>query len=64
MYRNVAERHRFSQRNMDVLDITKNELTTISVDSLLDQLPLWDTEEEALQAAGEELAQKLHEHDR
>ena len=41
MYRNVAERHRFSQRNMDVLDITKNELTTISVDSLLDQLPLW-----------------------
>ena len=41
MYRNVAERHRFSQRNMDVLDITKNELTTISVDSLLEQLPLW-----------------------
>ncbi len=41
MYHNVAERHRFSQRNMDVLDITKNELTTISVDSLLDQLPLW-----------------------
>lgn len=41
MYGSCAERHRFSQRNMDVLDIRENTLCTVSVDSLLDQLPLW-----------------------
>ena len=41
MYGSLAERHRFSQRNMDVLDIENNTLRTIPVDSILDQLPLW-----------------------
>lgn len=42
MYGSYADRHRFSQRNMDVLDIEKNALTTIPVDHrILDQLPRW-----------------------
>ena len=41
MQNSVAERHRFSQRIMDVLDTGKNELTGIEIDSLLESLPLW-----------------------
>lgn len=37
----VAERHRFSQRVMDVLDMEKNELEGVEIDSLLESLPLW-----------------------
>ncbi|HJA65343.1 MAG TPA: PEP/pyruvate-binding domain-containing protein [Candidatus Mediterraneibacter cottocaccae] len=41
MQSSVAERHRFSQRVMDVLDIRKNELVSIGIESLLSELPLW-----------------------
>ena len=41
MQNSAAERHRFSQRIMDVLDTGKNELTAIEIDSLLESLPLW-----------------------
>ncbi len=41
MQNSVADRHRFSQRIMDVLDTEKNELTEIEIDSMLENLPLW-----------------------
>ncbi len=41
LYGDCASRHRFSQRNMDVLDTSQNRLVTVSVDRLPDQLPLW-----------------------
>ena len=41
MQNSVADRHRFSQRIMDVLDTGKNKLTEIEIDSLLENLPLW-----------------------
>ena len=41
MQSSAAERHRFSQRVMDVLDTDKNELTSMPVDSLLEELSLW-----------------------
>ena len=41
MQNSAAERHRFSQRIMDVLDTGKNELTAIEIDSLLESLRLW-----------------------
>ena len=37
----LADKHRFCQRNMDVLDIKHNGLRTLPVDSLLEVLPLW-----------------------
>lgn len=41
MQTNVADKHRFSQKNMDVLDIKENRLLTRSTDSLMEILPLW-----------------------
>ncbi len=41
MYTNERDRHRFSQRMMDVLDIPSNVLTTIPAEQMMDQLPLW-----------------------
>lgn len=41
MHSTAADRHRFSQRNLDVLDTSQNALVTISADSLIEQLPLW-----------------------
>ena len=41
MQNSVAERHRFSQRVMDVLDTGKNELVSVEIESLLSGLPLW-----------------------
>lgn len=41
MQNSVADRHRFSQRIMDVLDTGKNKLTEIGIDSLIEDLPLW-----------------------
>lgn len=37
----LADKHRFCQRNMDVLDIKSNGLKTLPVDFLLEKLPLW-----------------------
>ncbi len=36
-----ADRHRFSQRNIDALDTDQNALVTVAADTLMDQLPLW-----------------------
>lgn len=41
MQNSVADRHRFSQRIMDVFDTEKNELTETEIDSMLENLPLW-----------------------
>lgn len=41
MQNSVADRHRFSQRIMDVLDTEKNELTETEIYSMLENLPLW-----------------------
>lgn len=41
MQNSVADRHRFSQRIMDVLDTEKNELTETKIYSMLENLPLW-----------------------
>ena len=37
----VAQKHRFSQRYIDVLDCEKNALREVSMDTLLSVLPLW-----------------------
>lgn len=37
----VAQKHKFSQRYIDVLDCTKNQLTEVSLEKLLPVLPLW-----------------------
>lgn len=37
----VAQKHRFSQRNIDVLDCKQNQLCEVSLDKLLPNLPLW-----------------------
>lgn len=41
MQNSVADRHRFFQRIMDVLDTEKNELTETEIYSMLENLPLW-----------------------
>ena len=41
MQTNMADKHRFSQKNVDVLDTKKNHLLTKSTDSLMEILPLW-----------------------
>lgn len=41
VYTTVAQRHRFSQRNVDVLDCRENRYREISVDALMGDLPLW-----------------------
>ena len=55
MLTTVAQKHRFSQRNIDLLDCAGNRLRELPLDALLPQLPLWykkmvmerDTEAEA-----------------
>lgn len=41
MQTNVADKHRFSQKNVDVLDTRANHLLTKSTDSLMEILTLW-----------------------
>ncbi len=41
VYTTVAQKHRFSQRNVDVLDCHENRYREIRLDDLLDDLPLW-----------------------
>ncbi len=41
LYNSVADKHRYCQRNMDVLDISENCLKTVTVDSIMGKLPLW-----------------------
>ena len=41
MHTTLADKHRFSQRYLDVLDTRNNCFTTVEADSLLNQLPLW-----------------------
>lgn len=37
----MAERHKFSQRKVDVLDFSQKKLTTMSLEKITDQLPKW-----------------------
>lgn len=37
----VAQKHKFSQRYVDVLDCEKNQLTEVAMETLLPELPLW-----------------------
>ncbi len=41
LYSSVADKHRYSQRNIDVLDIRENRLRSIPIDDIMDELPLW-----------------------
>ncbi len=41
LYSSAADRHRYSQRNMDVLDISENRLKTVALDDILEDLPRW-----------------------
>lgn len=41
MLTTVEQKHKFSQRNIDLLDCGGNRLTELPLDSLLPQLPLW-----------------------
>ncbi|MCD8218487.1 MAG: PEP/pyruvate-binding domain-containing protein [Clostridiales bacterium] len=41
LYGSVADKHRYSQRNIDVLDVADNQIKTLTFDSVMDQLPLW-----------------------
>ena len=41
VYTNVAQKHRFSQRNIDVLDCRENRYREVRMERLLDVLPLW-----------------------
>ena len=41
LYHSVAGKHRYSQRNIDVLDVSDNQIKTLTFDSIMDQLPLW-----------------------
>lgn len=41
VYTTVAQKHRFSQRFIDVLDCTENRYREIALDKLLPDLPLW-----------------------
>ncbi|MGM9548725.1 MAG: PEP/pyruvate-binding domain-containing protein [Faecousia sp.] len=41
----VAQKHKFSQRYVDVLDCEKNELTEVPMEQLLPVLPLWYKQE-------------------
>ena len=55
MLTTVAQKHKYSQRNIDLLDCAGNQLRELPLDTLLPQLPLWykkmvlerDTEAEA-----------------
>ncbi|MBQ1491631.1 MAG: phosphoenolpyruvate synthase, partial [Blautia sp.] len=41
VYTNVAQKHRFSQRHVDVLDCKENRYREVSMEQLLGDLPLW-----------------------
>ncbi|MCD7922508.1 MAG: PEP/pyruvate-binding domain-containing protein [Clostridiales bacterium] len=41
LYHSVADKHRFSQRNIDVLDVSDNQLKTLNFDTIMSLLPLW-----------------------
>ena len=41
VYTTVAQKHRFSQRYIDVLDCRENRYCEVPVERLLDDLPLW-----------------------
>ncbi len=41
LYTSVADKHRYSQRNIDVLDLGSNRIETIQIDEIMDDLPLW-----------------------
>ena len=41
LYGSLEDKHRFSQRTIDVLDISDNTLKSLPIDPLLDSLPLW-----------------------
>ena len=41
MQTNTADRHRFSQRRMDVLDTEKNAWRTVEADKAAEDMPLW-----------------------
>ncbi|MCD8326647.1 MAG: PEP/pyruvate-binding domain-containing protein [Lachnospiraceae bacterium] len=41
LYSSVADKHRYSQRNIDVLDISENRIKTLTFDSVMNELPLW-----------------------
>ncbi len=41
IYASSAERHRFSQRNIDVLDCRENVRTSVPLERILPELPLW-----------------------
>lgn len=41
VYTTVAQKHRFSQRNIDVLDCRENRYREVKLEYLLDVLPLW-----------------------
>ena len=41
MLTTVEQKHKFSQRNIDLLDCGNNRLTELPLDSLLPHLPLW-----------------------
>ena len=41
----AAQKHKYSQRYVDVLDCGKNVLTEVSVETLLPELPLWYKQE-------------------
>ena len=41
VYTNTAQKHRFSQRNVDVLDCRENKYRGVRVEQIVDILPLW-----------------------
>lgn len=41
VYTTVAQKHRFSQRHVDVLDCRENRYCEVPMERLLDDLPLW-----------------------
>ncbi len=41
VYTNTAQKHRFSQRTMDVLDCKENCFSTVRLEEIVDVLPLW-----------------------
>ena len=41
VYTDEAQKHRFSQRNIDVLDCLENRFREVRMEQLLDVLPLW-----------------------
>ena len=41
VYTTVAQKHRFSQRNVDVLDCRENRFREVPLERLIDDLPLW-----------------------